>query len=101
RPREAFQLEFARGLGVDVLLDLGVQALCDQDLPTGRLVREPGREVRDDADRRVVRAALETDLAAGRVAEGDAGAEIEVVAALLPARRQIGHLFPQSAAHPD
>src|SRR5207237_3653442 len=62
---------------------------------------EPGREIRNSADRGVVRAALEPDLPAGRVAERDPGAEIEVVTALPPAREQLGHLLAQSAAQPD
>ena len=60
----------------------------------------PRREVRHRSDRRVVGAALEPHLAAGRVAERDAGAEVEVVATLPPDRRQLAHLFPERAPEP-
>jgi hypothetical protein len=69
--------------------DLGVETLCDQDLPGGRLIREPRGEVRHGADRGVVVPALEADLATRRGPERDACSEPEVVAALRPLRRQL------------
>src|SRR6478735_7748866 len=94
---ETLQCELAGRLGLDLVLDLRVEALRDQDLTGGRLIGKPGREIRDGADRGVVGTALETDLPARRVAECDAGAEVEVVPALVPERRQPGHLLPQRA----
>ena len=85
RPLETLERELAGRLHVDVVLDLRVETLRDQDLPAGRLVGEPRGEIRHRADRRVVGAALEADLAAGRVAERDARAEVEVVPAFRPA----------------
>ena len=59
---------------LDVALDLGKEALLDQDLAGRRFIGEPGCEVRHRADRRIVRAALETDLATRRVTQRDPGA---------------------------
>jgi hypothetical protein len=65
------------GLYVDGALDLRVETLLDQDLAGDRLVSEARREIRHRPDRRVVGAALEADLATGRVAEGDTDAEVQ------------------------
>ena len=59
------------------VLDLRVEFLGDQHLAGRRLVGEPRREVGHRADRRIVGAPLEPDLAARRVAERDARAQYE------------------------
>ena len=85
RPLETLEHELAGRFHVDIVLDLCVKTLCNQDLPAGRLVGEPRGEIRHGSDRCVVGATLEADLAAGRVTERDARAEVEVVPAFRPA----------------
>ena len=97
RALETLEGHLADRLHLDVVLDFRVETLCDQDLAGGRLVRKPRREVRNRADRRIVGAALEADLAAGRVAKGDASAEVEVITALPPPRRQLCHFRTERA----
>ena len=57
-------------------------------------------EVHDRADRRVLGAPLEADLAAGGVADGDADAEREIVAAPAPLLRQVGGALPHRDREP-
>ena len=83
-PLESLQLELADQLDLDFVLDLSVEPLGNEDLTRGSFVREPRREIRYGADRRIVEAPLEPHLTARCVAERDAGAEVEVVAALPP-----------------
>ena len=97
---EALERELADGDGFDRVLDLGVEPLRDQHLPARGFVRQPRGKVRHAADRGVVGAALEADLPARRVAESDACAEVELIAALAPQLDQADHLLAQRAAEP-
>src|SRR6266550_2334613 len=83
-PAEALERELADGDGFNRVVDLGVQPLRDQHLPTRRFVCQPRGKVRHAADRRVVRAPLEADLAARREAEGNTRSEVELIATLAP-----------------
>ncbi|MFN8644886.1 MAG: hypothetical protein U0802_25655 [Candidatus Binatia bacterium] len=65
-----------------------VHAVGDEDRAAGRDGTHARGEVHDRADRRVLGAPLEADLAARGVADGDADAEREVVAAPAPLLRQ-------------
>src|SRR5262245_321043 len=98
RSLEPLERELAGRLRLDVVFDLGVEALRDQDLAGGSLVGQARGEIGHRSDRRVVGAAFEPDLSAGRKAERDACAEVEVVAALLPEGRQLRHFFAERTA---
>src|SRR5205814_6012375 len=89
RPLESVQLHVAQVLGEDELLDLGEDALRDEDVPRLGEVAQAVGEVGDVADRAVVDASLEADRAHRRVALRDADAESQRVAALLPLRREL------------
>src|SRR5690606_18007586 len=84
RFRESLEREFANRLHLDEIVDLGIDALGDQNLPAPRLVAQPGCEIQDRADGAVVKSPGETDLPQCRVAEGDSHAEAKLVAALAP-----------------
>src|SRR5947199_8897486 len=99
RAREALERELTDRFDLDVVFHFGVEPLRDQDLAAGGLVGEPRREIRDRADRRIVGALLEADFATRCIAERDARPEIQVVAALVPARSQLSHLLSEGAAH--
>src|SRR4051795_3865559 len=99
-PAEALERELAYGDGFDRVVDLGVEPLRDQHLPARGFVRQPRSKVRHAADRSVVRAALETNLTARRIAESDTRPEIELIATLAPQLDQADHLLAQRAAEP-
>jgi hypothetical protein len=71
---------------LNVGLHFRIETLRDQDLAAGGFVGKPRGEVRYRADRRIVGAALEAHLAAGRVTKRDACAEVESARALRASR---------------
>ena len=73
----------------------------DQDLAGLRLAAQPRREVHHRADRRVVVAALEADLAERGVAVRDADAEAELVAELAPFDGELRHRVAHLDRHAD
>ena len=77
-----------------------MHSLADQDLARGGLGAEPGREVRDAADGRVVGATLEADPAEGGVTLRDSDGEVEVVALATPPLRQLADADPHRDRHP-
>src|SRR5206468_804158 len=99
--REALEREAAQVLHLDEVLDRAEDALGDEDLPGLRLAAEPRREVRHRADRAVVHPPLEANRADRGVALGDADAEVELVAALLPFHEQLIHAPAHHRGHPD
>jgi hypothetical protein len=62
----------------------GEHPLRQEDLPGPGFRAQPGGQVDDRADRRVVQAPLEANGADGRVADGNADAVIQLVSALEP-----------------
>jgi hypothetical protein len=76
--------ERAERHGFDEILDLGVHALRDENLAVARLLAEPGAQICDGADRRVVESAFVADAPDGGVAHVNAGAEAECEAAAAP-----------------
>ena len=68
--------------------------------PGSRLVAEPGRDVRDAADGRVVGPPLEPDPAERRVALGDPDAEAEIVPAPAPLLLQLRDARAHRDRHP-
>ena len=73
--------------------------LSDQDLSGVGLAAQPGREVGDAADRRVVEPSFIADAAQGREALGYADAEAEIVAESAPAVGQCSHSVTHSQRH--
>lgn len=72
-------------LRFDLILERRVRPLAQENLAGLRLVAQACSEVRDAAEDAVVVASLVADPTEGRVSDGDAGAEAELVAALAPA----------------
>src|SRR5256712_4276343 len=93
--KEAFERRRRERLGRDEILDEGVGALAQEDLPALCLGAQARGEVHDRPHRAVVGAAGEADPPEGRVAERDPDAEVEVVPALSPA----GHELTNALAH--
>ena len=83
---EAVEVEVGDAGRVDLALDRRVGATADQDLPRPRLLEQPCGEAHNEAGRLVVPAALEPHPPDRRVADGDAGREVEIVVAPPPAR---------------
>src|SRR5438445_6041670 len=84
RPAHALELDLADGLGLEAVLDRGMQPLRDEDLPRGGAARETRRHDRDVPDGGVVVPPLVADASKRRVADRRAKAEAELVALLLP-----------------
>src|SRR6478735_8972713 len=79
----------------------GENPLRNEDLPRPCHVAEPGSQVGDAADRRVVVPAVEADSAEGRIALGDPDPQGEVVPLARPGLRQATNPGPHGNAHPD
>src|SRR5215210_242832 len=88
-PAEAAQLAGARVLTDDDRPRRGEDPLGDQDLPRLGVRAQPGGEIRDAADRRVVVPAVEADPAQGGVPLRDADAEGELVAGSLASAKGV------------
>src|SRR5690242_5423944 len=84
RLRDALERHLPHRLGDRLARDALERLLVQQDLARLRLAAQARGEVRDAADASVVPASVEADRAERRVADRDADAEPEVVAALLP-----------------
>src|SRR5438552_15264005 len=93
--KKAFERQRRERLGLDEILDEGVGALAQEDLPALCLGAQARGEVHDRPHGAVVGAAGEADPPEGRVAERDPDAEVEVVPALSPA----GHELTDELAH--
>ena len=81
---EPLQVQIVDRPALDPLLDHAVDAPADHDLVGLGFVAEPRGEVGDAADRGVFQPLLEADLAERGIAERDADAEAEIVAAVAP-----------------
>ena len=92
---EAAEAQLAERVDDGDLLDGREDPLADEDLAALRLGAQACREVGHAADGRVVGAALEADLAKGRVALRDPHAEVQGV---VPAGPSLGQ-FRDAAAH--
>ena len=81
---EALEMQIVDRAALDPLLDHAVDAAADHDLVRLGFVAQPRGEVGDAADRGIFQPLLETDLAERGIAERDADAEAEAVAAVAP-----------------
>src|SRR5262245_14631912 len=81
---KALEAQVADWRGLDHRLDQVEHPLADQDLPGLRLVAQARGEIGDAADAGVVEPPIETDLPERGIAERNADAEAERMAALAP-----------------
>ena len=84
---ESLQIQIVDRPALDPLLDHAVDAPGHHDLVGLGFVAQPRRKVGDAADRGVFQPLLEADLAERGVAQRDADAEAEIVAAVAPLAR--------------
>src|SRR5262249_35222753 len=84
RPMESLERQIADVIGLDLRLDESEDALADEDLAALGLVAQPRRQVGDAADRRIVEALVEADLTERGIADRNAHAEAERMAAPAP-----------------
>ena len=82
---ESLQIQIVDRLPLDPRLDHAVDAPAHHDLVGLGFVAQPRRQVGDAADRGVFQPLLEADLAERGVAQRNADAEAEIVAAVAPA----------------
>ena len=86
---------------LDGILDRDQHPFAHQDLTGAGGVAQARREVRDRADRGVVRAPLETDPTDRREALRDPDPELKVVTEPLPVGGQLADAIPHRDPHPD
>ena len=79
---EAFEHVFAKGLDVDLPLDLGQDARRDENLPVLCLSAKPRSEIGRRTDRTVVEPLFEADCADRGVAAGDTDAKAKRICLL-------------------
>jgi hypothetical protein len=97
---ESFEREFAHRLGIGHRFDRRPDLGIDENLSIARFPAEPGSEIDDGTDRRIIVSPFETDPAERRISVRNADPEAELVAELAPFELEGGDTVTHLDRHP-